>query len=57
MRIDTPDKVAKYDHVHLYNEKGEPLDINGNVVDYKSRDAQGRRNQWSEGRRGYNGNR
>ena len=35
MRIDPPDKVTKYDHVHLYNEKGESLDINGNVVGSK----------------------
>jgi hypothetical protein len=39
MRIDPPDKVTKYDHVHLYNENGESLDINGNVVDKKSPDA------------------
>jgi hypothetical protein len=39
MRIDPPDKVTKYDHAHLYNEKGESLDINGNVVNYKDPSA------------------
>lgn len=39
MRIDPPDKVTKYDHVHLFDENGNPLDINGNVVDRKSPDA------------------
>jgi len=39
MRIDPPDKVTKYDHVHLYDEKGNPLDVNLNIVDRKSPDA------------------
>lgn len=28
VRIDPADKVTKYDHIHLYNKKGQPLDIN-----------------------------
>ncbi|WP_322905765.1 hypothetical protein [Paenibacillus campi] len=39
MRIDPPDKVTKYDHVHLFDEKGNPIDLNLNVVDRKSPDA------------------
>ncbi|WP_044640136.1 DNRLRE domain-containing protein [Risungbinella massiliensis] len=39
MRIDPPDKVTKYDHVHLYDQKGNPLDVNLNIVDRKSADA------------------
>ncbi|WP_253944730.1 hypothetical protein [Paenibacillus sp. NEAU-GSW1] len=39
MRIDPPDKVTKYDHVHLYDENGNSLDINLNIVDRKSPDA------------------
>ncbi|MBK0075581.1 N-acetylmuramoyl-L-alanine amidase family protein [Bacillus bombysepticus] len=39
MRIDPPDKVTKYDHVHLYDENKNPLDLNGNIVDAKSPDA------------------
>ncbi len=39
MRIDPPDKVTKYDHVHLYDANKNPLDINGNVVSPKSPDA------------------
>lgn len=34
-----PDKVTKYDHVHLFDESGNPIDINLNVVDRKSSDA------------------
>ncbi|WP_243521869.1 WXG100 family type VII secretion target [Bacillus pseudomycoides] len=36
MRIDPPDKVTKYDHVHIYDEAGNSLDVNGNIVDSKS---------------------
>lgn len=36
MRIDPPDKVTNYDHVHLYDEHGKPLDVNLNIVDRKS---------------------
>ncbi|WP_160033865.1 WXG100 family type VII secretion target [Paenibacillus sp. An7] len=39
MRIDPPDKVTKYDHVHLFDENGNPVDINQNIVDRKSSDA------------------
>ncbi|WP_396021640.1 pre-toxin TG domain-containing protein [Bacillus cereus group sp. BfR-BA-01380] len=39
MRIDPPDKVTKYDHVHIYDKNGNALDINGNIVDRKSPDA------------------
>lgn len=39
MRIDPPDKVTNYDHVHFFNENGEPLDKKLNVVDRKSKDA------------------
>lgn len=36
VRIDPPDKVTKYDHMHIYDKSGNSLDINGNVVDYDS---------------------
>ncbi|MEC0242868.1 WXG100 family type VII secretion target [Paenibacillus dokdonensis] len=39
MKIDPPDKVTKYDHVHLFDESGNPIDVNLNVVDRKSLDA------------------
>lgn len=39
MKIDPPDKVTKYDHVHLFDESGNPIDVNLNVVDRKSPDA------------------
>ncbi|GIP06378.1 WXG100 family type VII secretion target [Paenibacillus lautus] len=39
MRIDPPDKVTKYDHVHLFDESGNPIDVSLNVVDRKSPDA------------------
>lgn len=39
MRIDSPDKLTKYDHVHLYDENKNPLDVNGSIVDDKSPDA------------------
>jgi RHS repeat-associated protein len=31
VRIDPPDKVTLYDHIHLYDTTGNPLDINGNI--------------------------
>ncbi|MBZ3765957.1 transposase [Bacillus cereus] len=37
MRIDSTDKVTKYDH--LYDENKNPLDVNGSIVDDKSPDA------------------
>ncbi|WP_019555600.1 hypothetical protein [Propionispira raffinosivorans] len=39
MRIDPPDKVTNYDHVHLYDENGKPLDVNLNIIDRKNPDA------------------
>ncbi|GIP46337.1 hypothetical protein J45TS6_47960 [Paenibacillus sp. J45TS6] len=39
MRIDPPDKVTKYDHVHLFDENGNSVDINQIIVDRKSSDA------------------
>lgn len=39
MKIDPPDKVTKYDHVHLFDESGNPIDVNLNVVDRKSPNA------------------
>ena len=39
MKIDPPDKVTRYDHVHLFDESGNPVDVNLNVVDRKSPDA------------------
>ena len=39
VRIDPPDKVTQYTHIHLYDKNGNPLDINGNIVDVKSGDA------------------
>lgn len=39
MKIDPPDKVTKYDHVHLFDESGNPIDVNLNIVDRKSPDA------------------
>ena len=31
VRIDPPDKVTLYDHIHLYDVNGNALDINGNI--------------------------
>ncbi|EEK58986.1 transposase [Bacillus cereus] len=39
MRIDSPDKVTKYDYVHLNDENKKLLDVNGSIVDDKSPDA------------------
>jgi hypothetical protein len=39
MEIHPPDKVTTYPHQHIYDPAGNPLDINGNIVDYKSPDA------------------
>ena len=35
-RIDSPDKVTQYPHVHIYDDEGNLLDILGNVVSKKS---------------------
>ncbi|MDA7028607.1 hypothetical protein PJ311_18915, partial [Bacillus sp. CLL-7-23] len=34
IRIDPPDRVTKYDHMHIYDESGNSLDINGKIVEY-----------------------
>ncbi|MFT8317722.1 MAG: T7SS effector LXG polymorphic toxin [Sporolactobacillus sp.] len=39
VRIDPPDKVTNYSHVHIYDADKNPLDINGNIVDKKSPDG------------------
>jgi len=39
MRIDPPDKATNYDHVHLFDESKNPIDIELNIVDRKSPDA------------------
>ena len=36
VRIDPPDRVTNYQHMHIYDEFGNPLDIDGNVVGPKS---------------------
>ena len=36
IRIDPPDKVTQYPHVHIYDDEGNLLDILGNVVSKKS---------------------
>ncbi|WP_276528074.1 RHS repeat domain-containing protein, partial [Pectobacterium aquaticum] len=38
-KIHPADKVTKYEHLHLYDKKGNPLDVNLNRVDYRSPDA------------------
>ncbi len=38
-RIDPPDNVTLYDHIHLYDSSGNPIDINGNIVPRESPDA------------------
>lgn len=39
IRIDPPDKTTNYPHVHVYDSKGNLLDINGRVVDRKCADG------------------
>lgn len=39
MKIDPPDNMTKFDHVHLFDNNGNPIDINGNIVNRKSSDA------------------
>ena len=36
IRIDPPDKVTQYPHVHVYDDDGNLLDSLGNIVDRKS---------------------
>ena len=35
VRIDPPDKVTQYQHIHILDENGNALDINGNIVGTK----------------------
>ena len=39
IRIDPPDPVTNYPHMHLYDAAGNSLDANGNIVSRKSPDA------------------
>lgn len=39
IRINPPDKVTKYPHVHAYDSDGNLLDSVGNIVDRKSPDG------------------
>ncbi len=39
VKVDIPDKKTPFDHVHIYDEVGNSLDINGNIVPDKSPDA------------------
>ena len=39
IRIDPPDRITNYNHMHIYDKNGKPLDINGNIVNRKSPDA------------------
>ncbi|MBO0468129.1 hypothetical protein JZO73_11385 [Enterococcus plantarum] len=39
MKIDPPDKVTKYDHVHLFDKDGNVINKNGQIVGRKSSEA------------------
>lgn len=39
IRIDPPDKVTNYPHVHAYDSDGNLLDSDGNIMDRKSPDG------------------
>ena len=39
VRIDPPDKVTTYQHMHIYDGLGNPLDIDGNIVGPKGPDG------------------
>ncbi|EPP7607783.1 T7SS effector LXG polymorphic toxin, partial [Listeria monocytogenes] len=39
IRIDPPDKITKYQHMHIYDDLGNPLDKLGNIVDRTSLDG------------------
>ncbi len=39
VRIDPPDKITNYEHMHIFDENKNPLDIEGNIVDKKSPDG------------------
>ena len=32
LRIDPPDKITDYTHIHIYDEAGNPMDIQGDPV-------------------------
>ena len=36
VRIDPPDRITDYTHMHIYDKNGKPLNIHGNNVDVKS---------------------
>jgi len=38
-KIHPPDKVTIYQHLHIYDSGGNPLDANLNRVDFRSPDA------------------
>ena len=33
VRVDPPDARTNYQHIHIYNQNKQPLDINGNVTE------------------------
>ncbi len=39
VRVDPPDKVTNYQHMHILDESKNSLDINGNIVSHKSPDG------------------
>ena len=39
IRIDPPDKVTEYPHIHIFDSEGNALDINGKIVPSNSPDA------------------
>jgi len=39
VRIDMPDNITNYQHLHIYDDTGNPLDNLGNIVDRKSPDG------------------
>ena len=39
VRIDPPDNMTPYKHIHILDENGNTLDINGKIVDKKSPNA------------------
>lgn len=39
VRIDPPDKITKYQHMHIFDRNGNPLDVNGNIVGKKNPDG------------------
>jgi len=39
VRIDPPDNTTNYQHMHIYDDIGNPLDNLGNIVDRKSPDG------------------